>query len=617
MTSLFDSLWPPPRRVHAQPGACTLGVAFGFDPGPFAALAAPDGARIAEGDAASVRLRREADLPPGGYRLAIRPDGVRAAARDEGGARAALATLAQILRLARRVPAAPPIADVASVPCVEIDDHPDFPVRGALLDVSRGRVPRMPELSGIAARLAEWKYNHLQLYVEHAFAYRGHEEVWRDASPLTPADLRALDARGAALGIDVAPNQQSFGHFHRWLKHARYRDLAEVPEGVEHAFSLDREPYSLCLGDPRALALLADLYDQLLPCLRSEHFNVGLDETFDLGLGRSRAACAERGTERVYLEYLREVHALVTARGKRMQFWGDVILKRPELVPELPRDLVALEWGYDAGHPFAEHGGHFARSGLEWWVCPGTSSWQSFAGRPWNALGNQHEAAVHGRAHGARGYLVTDWGDRGHHQPHCVRDWGLFAAAGPAWNADVRLDAPQLARLLDLHVYQDAAGELGAAALELGDADRATGSPATNGAALFFLLAFAPEPFPHARTPGLTRDGLLAARAAAQAALARLGRARSARPDAADVVAELRWAGDMLVWCADLGLARLGAGPGAPLEALPARERRELADRLAGLTRRHREGWLRRDRPGGLEESTRWFERVRPALAGA
>jgi hypothetical protein len=28
--------------------------------------------------------------------------------------------------------------------------------------------------------------------------------------------------------VELVPNQNSFGHFHRWLKHAAYRKYAEV-----------------------------------------------------------------------------------------------------------------------------------------------------------------------------------------------------------------------------------------------------------------------------------------------------------------------------------------------------------------------------------------------------
>ncbi len=602
MTDRLDLLWPEPRTLERRAGSLRCSHGWSADLGEFASdVVAPPGPHPI------LRVRRAPGSPRGGYELVVDATGARATAGDAAGARHALATFAQLVDLHARDGA-------AEIPCVAIRDFPAFATRGALLDVSRGRVPTTASLDAITARLAAWKVDHLQLYTEHVFAYAGHADVWRDASPLTPAEVRGFDDACAARGIELAPNQQSFGHFHRWLKHARYRHLAEVPEGVEHAFSLDREPYSLDLGDPRAIALLEDLYDQLLPCFRSRTFNVGLDETFDLGLGKSKAACAERGVERVYLEHLLRVHALVTARGRRMQFWGDVILQRPELVPELPHDLVALEWGYDAGHPFAEHTERFRDAGLEFWVCPGTSSWQSFGGRAHNGIANLREAATHGARAGAAGMLVTDWGDRGHHQPHCVRDWGLFAGAGFAWNPDAALDEERLARLLDAHVYRDAAGELGLAAMELANAYRETGSPATNGSALFFLVAFAPDAFPHPRTPGLARAGLERARAAIARAVARVDRSRSARADAEILCAELRWIAAAQTLAADLGLARLEAGAGVPLGGLPARARSDLAERFRAVEDEHARLWHARDRPGGLDESLRWFRRVRAEL---
>ena len=42
-------------------------------------------------------------------------------------------------------------------------------------------------------------------------------------------------------------------------------------------------------------------------------FNVGCDETFDLGLGKSKAECERRGKERVYLDFLLKIHDAVTA----------------------------------------------------------------------------------------------------------------------------------------------------------------------------------------------------------------------------------------------------------------------------------------------------------------
>src|SRR6185295_18746980 len=147
-----------------------------------------------------------------------------------------------------------------------------------------------------------------------------------------------------------------------------------------------------------------------------------------------RAECQARGTERVYLDFLREVHARVQRRGHRLQFWGDIIVKRPELIAELPRDAIALEWGYEADHPFTEHLELFRRAGLEFYVCPGTSSWNSIAGRSDNAILNLARAAQQGQAAGALGLLTTDWGDHGHLQPLPVSYLGLLLGAGFSWN---------------------------------------------------------------------------------------------------------------------------------------------------------------------------------------
>lgn len=36
-----------------------------------------------------------------------------------------------------------------------------------------------------------------------------------------------------------------------------------------------------------------------------------------------------------------------------MQFWGDIVQHHPELIPEIPKDVIVLEWGYESDHPFA------------------------------------------------------------------------------------------------------------------------------------------------------------------------------------------------------------------------------------------------------------------------
>jgi len=534
-------------------------------------------------------------LAPEGYRLRVDGRGIGLEAADEAGLLHGSSTLAQWLRLAGRT--APP-----EVLGLAVDDRPALAERGVMLDVSRDKVPRPATLRRLVDLFSELKVNRLQLYLEHAFAYRGHEAVWRGASPLTPDEVRNLAAYCAERAIELVPNQNSFGHFHRWLVHPRYRPLAECPEGVEHPFSLEPEPFSLCATDPRVLDLLADLYDQLLPCFSSRDFNVGLDESFDLGRCRSRPAVEARGRRRVYLDYLLAVHRLVAERGKRMQYWGDIVLEEAEVIPELPADAVAMVWGYEAGHPFIEQGERFRAAGLPFQLCPGTSSWSSLTGRTSNAVANLAEAGAAAAATGAAGLLVTDWGDFGHLQPLAVALPGFAAGAAAAWNPAAPVTREALPGLLDAHVFHDPAGGTGRAVADLGDTYLVAGGANRNGTATFRLLLHPERTLDDPRVAGLTAAGLDAAREHIAAAVAPLAAARPAVPDGGQITAELAWAADAADFACRLAGTRIGAGGAAPA-ALPAAVRRRLAADLGDLLARRRELWRTRNRPGGLDHA--------------
>jgi hexosaminidase len=175
-----------------------------------------------------------------------------------------------------------------------------------------------------------------------------------------------------------------------------------------------------------------------------------------------------------------------------MMFWGDILLKYPKLVGELPRGVIALNWGYEANHPFAKEAAQFAKAGIPFYICPGTSTWQTFIGRHDNALANLREAAKAGKQWGALGYLNTDWGDGGHPQPLAV-SWPLFAAgAALAWNSR-SLEEKKIRAALSRDVFEDPTGQIADAGWRLGLAHRRLGIRAPNETPLGTVLA-APRP---------------------------------------------------------------------------------------------------------------------------
>jgi hypothetical protein len=567
-------------------------------------------------DAAVIRLEICPPLlaHPEGYRLQIGSRGVSVIGADAAGLFYGVCTLLQLIRLHA------PESGTGSVtlPWLRVTDWPDFRHRGVMLDVSRDKVPTMATLRELVDLFAGWKINQLQLYVEHTFAYRGHEAVWKNASPLTAEEIVELDAYCYERHIELVPNQNSFGHMQRWVCFEPYRRLAEAPDGFDHPWNPTREPYGLCPIDPASLTFLEDLYDQLLPNFRSRQLNVGLDETIDLGLGRSKDACKEKGTERVYLEFLQKIHRLVAERGHIMQFWGDIIMHRPELIAELPEDAVALEWGYEASHPFADHTAKFAASGLTFYVCPGTSSWNTIAGRTKNAVGNLKSAALNGHNAGAIGYLNTDWGDNGHLQPLPVSYLGFLLGAGFSWNQASANDTGEsdIVALLNAHVFRDKEGIMGRLAYDLGNAYLCTGAEPHNSSPLFTILAKSEQLWggaPSEDLKAVTADRLRETLAYIDKVTSRLSDARMDRTDAALVLEEFRWAADTLRFACRFGIEQFAAGGQVAL--IPETTRSRLAAELSGITDRHRKIWLSRNRPGGLDDSARRLERTLASLS--
>jgi hypothetical protein len=554
--------------------------------------AAPGGRRVADREP-TVAFDRA--LAPQGYHLEIGDDAVRVTAADEAGARHARATLAQLRHPVNSA------GEPSTLPACRIDDWPDFAVRGVMLDVSRDRVPTMDTLCALVDRLAGWKVNQLQLYMEHTYAYSGHEEVWRDADPYDAEDVHALDAHCRTRGVELVANQNTLGHFERWLRHDRYRPLAIAPDGFDWLFGIHRAPMILDPSNSDAFVLVTDLLQQLVAAFGGGRVHIGLDEPWELAPQR-------RGE---WVQWLRRLLALPSLEGRQALVWGDVLAIHPDLLDDMPSGVTVCEWGYEDNHPFDERAARLKASGMPLWVCPGTSSWLSFSGRVDNMVGNIRAAASAGTAHHAEGLLVTDWGDMGHLQQTPARHPGLAAAAAFGWCATAHddVDPAHIAALLEVHAYSDPSGETGRAVVGLGHVHRMVVPRPPNMSALALHMLLPQAPVGRGLTTGLTVADLERVLGVLDDTDAALSRARPEVPDGALVLDELRATAALLsLSCRDAQLRLEGDGTLAPISEA---SRRAMVDELDAVVDEHRRLWTMRHRAGGLSDSVAWFDHLR------
>ena len=159
-------------------------------------------------------VRREKLCHPEAYRLKITPSRVILSGNQPVAIFHGIQTFLQILDSQEYG---------LNLPCLEIEDFPVLDRRGFMLDVSRCKVPTMETLYSIIDLLSRLHINELQLYIEHTFAFKEHNQVWQNTSPFTAEEIQLIDRYCEERFIELVPNLNSFGHFERWLMHDQYK----------------------------------------------------------------------------------------------------------------------------------------------------------------------------------------------------------------------------------------------------------------------------------------------------------------------------------------------------------------------------------------------------------
>lgn len=372
-----------------------------------------------------LQLDASSQLPAEGYKLDISPEGVRLTAHRPEGLFYGAQTLRQIARQSPK-----------GWPYLSIVDWPDYPVRGFYHDVTRGKVPTLETLLALADKCAHYKLNHLELYVEHTYAFRHHRDVWAGSDPLTADEIRRLDEHCANLHIDLVPSFATFGHLYGWIRSPRKQHLNELEiEAARQPFNWwDRQMhYTLDCQNPESIQLIRELIEEVRPLFRSRYFNICGDETFDLGKGRNRDLAEEIGKGRLYVDFLKEIIAAVHEADAIPIFWGDIVRHHQDLIEEISPRSIILDWDYsDLSKSYAET---LSQMGRSFYVCPGTNGWNRWFPDIETAHSNITRFARHGLAHGAAGLLNTDWGDCGHINCLSLSYHGLILGAAASWNS--------------------------------------------------------------------------------------------------------------------------------------------------------------------------------------
>lgn len=268
--------------------------------------------------------------------------------------------------------------------------QPRFQMRGFMYDTSRGGMIYTP---GYWIERFPWfrerGLNTFLLYFENHLKFKSHGEFAPEGS-WTLDELAAVQAAGAAQGIDVIPAQTSLGHCTGILSHPAYREMAE--EGSDG--------YQFCASHPGSRRVMVDIFSELAAASSSPYISINADESAYLGLcPRCRKEFPGWSRGRIFKHHIMPIYEAIRAHGKRMMMWDDMLWQYPDALDGLPRDIILLDWHYSLHRRYPSID-RWRALGFDVVVCPGMY-----------AVENAFWIGDHGAASGAMGLINTLWED--------------------------------------------------------------------------------------------------------------------------------------------------------------------------------------------------------------
>jgi len=344
---------------------------------------------------------------PQGYRLAVVGNGMAVGGLTEVGLQNGIQTLAQLLNIMR-------VRKQNVVPCLTIHDWPALQMRGFSEDYGRNQLPTVEDHKRGIRFLSQFKMNtHLWFIEPDHFVYKFDPTIGQDYDRFTFDEIRELVAFAKNYHIEVIPTVELLGHMEKLLEHPKYRSLAEVEGSGD-----------LCASSDEAFELVRKIVGEVAPAFESKYFHCGLDESFQIGKGKSADAVKQKGLERVMADYYIRMNDLVKSHGKTMMMYADIVLAHPRIIDLLPKDIVMMFWEYTPRDRY-EGLDRLAKAGFPLTSLSTLWDWISLYPTYSPAIRNMDRLALQSQELGAMGHFVSSWGD-----PYIGAGGTNFVAAG-------------------------------------------------------------------------------------------------------------------------------------------------------------------------------------------
>jgi len=305
---------------------------------------------------------------------------------------------------------------------LKIVDWPDMKIRGISDDISRGQVSTLKNFKRIIKFISRYKMNTYMPYMEDMFQFSSFPSIGKNRGALSESEVKEIVQYANEHFVDVIPIFQTLGHYENILTQGKFVKYAEFPGAA-----------SLNVSSESTYKFLDKLLKEIFDAFPSEYFHMGADESYDVGLGESKALVDSIGIAEAHLKHYLRVYNICKEHGKKVMMYGDILLKYPEIIKKLPKDITIVDWRY---HPRFEYPSvyPFKEAGLNYIVSP--SVWNFVNTFPNYAYANTNikDITYSGLKNNAIGMINSNWGDFGAETLKELVLYGYAWSAQCSWN---------------------------------------------------------------------------------------------------------------------------------------------------------------------------------------
>lgn len=196
----------------------------------------------------------------------------------------------------------------------EINEASYFDAKGVMLDMSRAGVMTVEKVKEYIEYMSLLGLNSLMLYMEDTYEVDGYPYFGYLRGRYTKEELKEIDSYGVALNVEVIPCIQTLGHFEQYLK---WNESEPIKDTTSVLMTEKEETYKF----------IEDLIKTVSECFTTKKIHIGMDEAWDLGLGRYLQQNGYKNGTELFINHIRKVNEIILKYGLEPMIWSDMYFR--------------------------------------------------------------------------------------------------------------------------------------------------------------------------------------------------------------------------------------------------------------------------------------------------